>query len=78
MREFLTISVPIYMYDGQGGYIVKTMGEVFIPLSQTSTYTYKHKWRSMNTHEAWRQATGLHLLLLQLLPNSFGPDDLSR
>ncbi|BCR92313.1 cytidine deaminase [Aspergillus chevalieri] len=38
MREFLTPSVPIYMYDGQGGHIVKTMGE--------------------------------------LLPNSFGPDDL--
>lgn len=29
MREFLTPSVPIYMYDGQGGHIVKTMGEVF-------------------------------------------------
>ncbi|ODM15940.1 hypothetical protein SI65_08781 [Aspergillus cristatus] len=31
MREFLTPSVPIYMYDGQGGHIVKTMGEVFSP-----------------------------------------------
>lgn len=34
MREFTTPSVPIYMYDGEGRYILKTMGEVFIFLSE--------------------------------------------
>lgn len=29
MREFTTPSFPIYMYDGEGGYKVMTMGEVF-------------------------------------------------
>lgn len=28
MREFTTPSFPVYMYDGQGNYTVKTMGEV--------------------------------------------------
>ncbi|KAF7713409.1 Uncharacterized protein PECH_001583 [Penicillium ucsense] len=40
MREFTTPSFPIYMYDGQGNYKMKTMGE--------------------------------------LLPDSFGPDDLPK
>lgn len=29
MREFTTPSFPVYMYDGEGGYKVMTMGEVF-------------------------------------------------
>jgi cytidine deaminase len=28
MREFTTPSFPVYMYDGEGNYTVKTMGEV--------------------------------------------------
>lgn len=28
MREFTTPSFPVYMYDGEGSYTVKTMGEV--------------------------------------------------
>ncbi|KAJ5689799.1 Cytidine deaminase [Penicillium macrosclerotiorum] len=40
MREFTTPSFPVYMYDADGNYTVKTMGE--------------------------------------LLPDSFGPDDLPR
>jgi cytidine deaminase len=40
MREFTPPSFPVFMYDGQGNYAVRTMGE--------------------------------------LLPDSFGPDDLPR
>lgn len=28
MREFTTPSFPVFMYDGQGNYAVRTMGEV--------------------------------------------------
>ncbi|PGG97745.1 cytidine deaminase [Helicocarpus griseus UAMH5409] len=28
MREFCTLSFPIYMYDKDGNYVVKTMGEL--------------------------------------------------
>ena len=30
IREFTSSSAPIYMYDAQGGYVVKSMGEVFV------------------------------------------------
>lgn len=35
MSEFTDPSVPVYMYDGEGGYRMKTMGEVFFPSYQT-------------------------------------------
>lgn len=31
MREFTTPSFPVFMYDGQGNYTVRTMGEVSTP-----------------------------------------------
>ncbi|KAJ5963164.1 Cytidine deaminase [Penicillium waksmanii] len=36
MREFTTPSFPVYMYDGEGNYTVKTMGEVNPHLSKNS------------------------------------------
>lgn len=57
MREFTTPSFPVYMYDADGAYTVKTMGEVSHPL-QLAVIDYS--------------------LFLQLLPDSFGPNDLPR
>jgi hypothetical protein len=39
MREFTTPSFPIYMYDGEGNYTVKTMGEVNPPSSNPRDFT---------------------------------------
>ena len=41
IREFTAPSVPIYMYDAQGGYVVKTMSEVFIFLSHHLGVAYE-------------------------------------
>lgn len=38
MREFITPSFPVYMYDVDGNYTVKTIGEV-------SIHTYRSIWR---------------------------------
>lgn len=35
MREFTTPSFPVYMYDREGGYVLKTMGEVWMNLPPT-------------------------------------------
>lgn len=57
IREFTSSSFPVYMYDGEGGYKVMTMGEVRI-----ISYCID---------------CGL-LTVFQLLPDSFGPDDLPK
>ncbi|CAI7624507.1 unnamed protein product [Penicillium manginii] len=38
MREFTTPSFPIYMYDGEGNYTVKTMSEVNPPPSESPRF----------------------------------------
>jgi cytidine deaminase len=38
MREFTTPSFPVFMYDGQGNYAVRTMGEVSSPFIADSFF----------------------------------------
>lgn len=45
MSEFTDPSVPVYMYDREGGYRMKTMGEVFFPSYQT-LYIGHYLWNA--------------------------------
>lgn len=64
IREFTTPSFPVYMYDVDGNYVVKTIEEVWICTFFLYIYTSVYMYVCTNTD--------MH----QLLPDSFGPDDL--